>query len=74
MLCCRTSGGVSVISFTVVIGVPVGIASASLWPSWEEIKGKFKTNNLTDEQIKKYKKHGSELIDGDKSMHAHKVL
>ena len=30
----------------------------------KEIKGKFKTNNLTDEQIKKYKIHGSKLIDG----------
>ena len=30
----------------------------------KEIKGKFNTNNLTDEQIKKYKRHGSELIDG----------
>ena len=29
-----------------------------------EIKGKFKTNTLTNEQIKKYKRHGSELIDG----------
>ena len=31
-----------------------------------EIKDKFKTNNLTCEQIKKYKIHGSELIDGEK--------
>ena len=37
----------------------------------KEIKGKFKTNNLTDERIKKYKIHGSELIDGEKFMHAH---
>ena len=37
----------------------------------KEIKGKFKTNNLTDEQIKKYKIHGSELIDGEKFMYAH---
>ena len=28
------------------------------------IKGKFKTNNLTDKQIKKYKRHESVLIDG----------
>ena len=27
-----------------------------------EIKGKFKTNNLTDEQVKTYKLPGSELI------------
>ena len=31
-----------------------------------EIKDKFKTNNLTCEQIKKYKIHGSELIDREK--------
>ena len=28
----------------------------------KEIKGKFKTNNPADEQIKKHKKHGSELM------------
>ena len=37
----------------------------------KEIKGKFKTNNLTDERSKKYKTHGSELIDGEKFMYAH---
>ena len=37
----------------------------------KELKAKFKTNNLTDEQIKKYKIHGSELIDGEKFMYAH---
>ena len=37
----------------------------------KEIKGKFKTNNLTDERIKKYKKHGSELTDDEKFMYAH---
>ena len=35
------------------------------------IKDKFRTNNLTDEQIKKYKIHGSELFDGEKFMYAH---
>ena len=30
----------------------------------KEIKGKFKTNNPTDEQIKKDKRHGSVWIDG----------
>ena len=35
------------------------------------IKDKFKTNNLTDEQIKKYKIHGSELFDSEKFMYAH---
>ena len=34
-------------------------------------KGKFKTNNLTYEQIKKYKRYGSELIDGEKFVYAH---
>ena len=37
----------------------------------KEIKDKFKTNNLTDEQIKKYKIHGSELIDGEKFIYTH---
>ena len=37
----------------------------------KELKAKFKTNNLTDEQIKKYKIHGSELIEGEKFMYAH---
>ena len=37
----------------------------------KEIKDKFKTNNLTDERIKKYKIHGSELINGEKFMYAH---
>ena len=37
----------------------------------KEIKGKSKTNNLTDEQIKNYKIQGSELIDGEKFMYAH---
>ena len=37
----------------------------------KEIKGKFKTNNLTDEQIKKYKRHGAGLVDGEKLVYAH---
>ena len=40
----------------------------------KESKGKFKTNNLTDEQIKKYKRHGSELIDGEKFVYAHEGI
>ena len=40
----------------------------------KEIKGKFKTNNLTDEQIKKFKIHGSELIEGEKFMYAHESV
>ena len=37
----------------------------------KEIKVKFKANNLTDERIKKYEIHGSELNDGEKFMYAH---
>ena len=37
----------------------------------KEIKDKFKINNPKNEQIKKYKIHGSELIDGEKFMYAH---
>ena len=37
----------------------------------KEIKGKFKINNLKNEQIKKYKIHGLELIDGEKVMYPH---
>ena len=37
----------------------------------KEITDKFKTNNLTDERIKKYKAHGSELINGEIFMYAH---
>ena len=32
----------------------------------KENKGKFETQNLTDENIKKYKRHGSELTDDGK--------
>ena len=32
---------------------------------YKEIDGKFETNNLTNEQIEKYKKHGSELIENE---------
>ena len=39
-----------------------------------EIKGKFKTNKLTDEQIKKYKRHGSEKINGEKFVNAHEGI
>ena len=38
----------------------------------KEIKGKFKTNNLADEQIKNYKIHESKVIDGEKFMYTHK--
>ena len=40
----------------------------------KEIKGKFKTNNPTNEKIKKYKKHGSELIAGENFFDAHESI
>ena len=40
----------------------------------KEIKGKFKTKNPTNEQIKKYKKDKSELIDNKKLIILMKVL
>ena len=39
-----------------------------------EIKPKCKTNILTGEQIKKYKKHGLELTDGKKFVYAHEGI
>ena len=35
----------------------------------KEGKGKFETKNPTDEQIREYKRHGSELIDDEKFMY-----
>ena len=35
----------------------------------KEVKGKFETKNPTDEQIREYKRHGSELIDDEKFMY-----
>ena len=32
----------------------------------KEMKGRFETRNPTDEQTREYKRHGSELIDGEK--------
>ena len=40
----------------------------------KEIKGKFKTNIPTNKQIKKYKKHGLEIIDGEKFVYAHEGI
>ena len=40
----------------------------------KEIKGKFKTNNFTDEQNEKYKRHGSELIESEQFMYAHECI
>ena len=37
----------------------------------KQLKTKFNSNNLTDEQIKKYKRHGSELIDGEKFVYTY---
>ena len=36
------------------------------------IKGIYNTKTLTDKKISAYKKHGSELIDGEKFMYIHK--
>ena len=36
----------------------------------KKIKGKLKTNNLTDEQINKDKRHELELFDGEKFVYA----
>ena len=35
----------------------------------KEIKGKFETKNPTNEQIREYKRHGSEIIDSEKFMY-----
>ena len=35
----------------------------------KEIKGRVETRNATYEQIREYKRHGSELIDGEKFMY-----
>ena len=40
----------------------------------KEIKGKFKTNNPINEQIKKFKKHRPELIDGEELVYTHEGL
>ena len=40
----------------------------------KEIEGKFRTYNLTDKQIKKYKIHRTELIDGEKFMYTYEVV
>ena len=37
----------------------------------KEIKGKFKTNNPTEQQIKEYKRHGSELINNEEFVYTH---
>ena len=40
----------------------------------KEIEGRFRTYNLTDKQIKKYKIHRTELIDGEKFMYTYEVV
>ena len=37
-------------------------------------KGKFETNYLTEQQIKKYRRHGSEFVENEKSMYAHECI
>ena len=40
----------------------------------KEIKGKFKTNNPTEQQIKEYKRHGSELINNEEFVYTHEDI
>ena len=41
---------------------------------YKEIKGKFETNYLAKQQIRKYKRHGSEFIQHTKFMYAHECI
>ena len=40
----------------------------------KETKGKFKTNNPTKQQIKDYKRHGSELTDNEKFVYTYEDI
>ena len=40
----------------------------------KKIKEKFKTNNSTEQQIKKYKRNASELIDYERLVYAHEDI
>ena len=40
----------------------------------KKIKGKFETNYSTEQQIRMYKRHGSELIGNEKLMHTHECI
>ena len=40
----------------------------------KEIKGIFEINYITEQQIKKYKRYGSEFIEGIKFMYAHEYI
>ena len=48
-----------------VIGEKLGVTNMNDLID-KEIKGKFETRNPTNEQIREYKRHGSELIEGEK--------
>ena len=41
---------------------------------YKEIKGKYETSYLTEQQIRKYKKHGSVFFQGTKFMYAHECI
>ena len=41
---------------------------------YKDINGKFEINYLTEQQIRKYKTHGSEFIQGTKFMNAYDCL
>ena len=40
----------------------------------KEIKGKFETNYPTEQQIRKYKRHGSKFTENEKFMYAHECI
>ena len=40
----------------------------------KETKGKFKTDNPTEQQIKKYKRNASELIDNERFVYAYEYI
>ena len=40
----------------------------------KEIKGKFETIHLTEKKIKNYKRHESELINGEKFLYTHEDI
>ena len=41
---------------------------------YKEIKEKFETDYLTEQQIKKHKRHGSKFIEGINFMYAHECI
>ena len=40
----------------------------------QETKGKFERNNLTEQQVREYKRHVSELIKGETFMYTHENI